>query len=86
MPSDDAEKALIAAGENTLNELFSLDPLQLTDQQFERVIAELRAQRSRYIAQEALAAAKPPKGSIEKPTKEAKPKLTLAQLGLGKTS
>lgn len=86
MPSDDTEKALIAAGENTLNELFSLDPLQLTDQQFERVITELRAQRLRYIAQEAIAAAKPPRGSVEKAAKETKPKLTLAQLGLGKTS
>lgn len=39
---------LTEASPTSLDELFSMDPLQLTDENIDRIVLELRAQRERW--------------------------------------
>jgi hypothetical protein len=43
-----APSPLAEASPTSLDELFSLDPLQLTDENIDRIVLELRAQRDRW--------------------------------------
>jgi len=59
----------------SLTELFSLDPLLLTDQQVDRIVEALRADRARWESEEKKPAAAKKQA--------ASPTLSLGDLGLG---
>jgi predicted DNA-binding transcriptional regulator YafY len=65
---------LAEASPESLQELFDKDPLQLTSDDIERIVTELRAQRERWKAAEATGAHKRVKKEVVK--------LDLADLGL----
>ena len=43
---------LLEASPDSLQELFDKDPLQLTSQDIDRIVAELRSQRERFVQAE----------------------------------
>lgn len=69
---------LHSASPESLDELFSRDPLELSNQDLDKIVAHLRAQRNQWAADEAAGATKGRKAG-KKPSGP-KEKITLDQL------
>jgi hypothetical protein len=70
-----SQSPLAEANPESLQEIFDKDPLKLTDDDIERVVAEERAMREKWKASERA-------GSTRKPPKQEVPNLSLDDLGL----
>jgi hypothetical protein len=77
------------ASTESLDELFSRDPLQLAEEDIAKIVTRLRAERAKWDIEQAEAAAKPPRakaGTAAKAPKVAKviadDNLSLDDLGL----
>jgi hypothetical protein len=74
-----SDSPLAGVNPASLDELFSRDPLGLSDQDIEQIVVELRAQRERFNAAEATGK----RPTTAKPAKTAAPEgLSLLDLGL----
>jgi hypothetical protein len=88
MPVPDAPSAgsspLLEAELESLDELFARDPLQLSEQDLDKIIANLRAARNRWLAAEAGGARSAPKAKAKPKAKPLEPGqvIELGDLGL----
>jgi len=82
MPSQIAlsESPLAEASPRSLDEFFSRDPLDLSDQDLDVIVAELRRQRKQFLVAEAQP--KAPRGASKAPKTPASLALELGDLGL----
>lgn len=62
-PPVQANSPLAEASPTSLDELFSRDPLDLTDNDIEKIVNELRAKRALWLDAEAQGAKKAPKAA-----------------------
>lgn len=76
-----AMSPLAEASPESLDELFSRDPLKLQDQDIEAIVKALREQRTRWRAAELAGATRAPKAAAPK-VKPTKVDISLKDLGL----